>query len=153
MKIFILPLAVMLALTLACNNTNKETKTDDKKAVADSLWEQVMEGHDVGMAKMSQLERAQNEAHRLIDSIGRLPANLKNAAEPYKVKLDSLVKRLSYAVLAMNKWMEEMNWEAKKLEVEARINYLKDEKLKVDKMKSAILNSLSEADTLLKKKF
>ena len=39
------------------------------------------------------------------------------------------------------------------MEVEARINYLKDEKLKVDKMKAAILNSLSEADTLLSRKF
>ena len=121
--------------------------------MADSLWEQVMEGHDVGMAKMSKLEKAQNEANRLIDSINRLPGNLKNAAEPYKVKLDSLVKRLSYADFAMNKWMEEMNWEAKKMEVEARINYLKDEKIKVDKMKAAILNSLSEADTLLSRKF
>ena len=153
MKKMILPLALVITLVAACNSNNTETKADDKKVVADSLWEEVMEGHDVGMAKMSKLEKAQNEANRLIDSISKLPANLKNAAEPYKVKLDSLVKRLSYADFAMNKWMEEMNWEAKKMEVEARINYLKDEKLKVDKMKAAILNSLSEADTLLSRKF
>src|SRR5688572_2626431 len=153
MKKIILPLAILIALVSACNNNKTETKTDDKKVVADSLWEQVMEGHDVGMAKMSKLEKAQNEANRLIDSISKLPANLKNAAEPYRVKLDSLVKRLSYADFAMNKWMEEMNWEAKKMEVDARINYLKDEKIKVEKMKAAILNSLSEADTLLSRKF
>ena len=153
MKKMILPLALVITLVAACNSNNTETKADDKKVVADSLWKEVMEGHDVGMAKMSKLEKAQNEANRLIDSISKLPANLKTAAEPYKVKLDSLVKRLSYADFAMNKWMEEMNWEAKKMEVEARINYLKDEKLKVDKMKAAILNSLSEADTLLSRKF
>ena len=152
MKKIVFLLALTAIIMSACNNQDKKSP-DNKTAVADSLWKDVMEGHDVGMAKMSKLEKAQNEATRLIDSIGRLPAHLQTASAEYKTKLDSLVKRLSYADLAMNKWMEEMNWEARKMELEARIKYLEDEKLKVDKMKAAILNSLSEADSLLDRKF
>ena len=58
MKKIILPLVVLIALASACDNNKTETKTDDKKIVADSMWEQVMEGHDVGMAKMSKLEKS-----------------------------------------------------------------------------------------------
>jgi hypothetical protein len=53
----------------------------------------------------------------------------------------------------MDKWMVEFSMDSMKNNVEQRINYLTEEKLKVGKVKDAILNSLAQADSLLKKKF
>ncbi len=112
-----------------------------------------MHGHDVGMAKDQALEKAVALAQKTIDSISKLPATAKLAATGYKQQLDSLLKDLNYADFAMDKWMKEMNWDPSKIEINERIKYLTDEKLKVDKVKDAILGSLAKADSLLKTKF
>ena len=89
----------------------------------------------------------------LLDSIAKLPAKARQAAEPLKVKLDSLQKELSYAEFAMNKWMDEFNMDSAVNNAKDRIKYLEEEKLKVTKVKEAILSSLQKADSLLKAKF
>lgn len=156
-KIFyILPLALMFAVA-ACNNDKDEPaveatgKTIEQQA--DSLWEQVMEGHDIGMAKMTRLEKAQEAVQRAIDSIGKLPAAAKSAAASLKSDLDSLQKDLKYASFAMDKWMEEFNADIKNKAADVQIKYLNEENLKVSKVKEAILGSLGKADSLLKTKF
>ena len=112
-----------------------------------------MEGHDIGMAKMGKLTRAEQAARRMLDSIEKLPAKAKQAAAPLKLKLDSLQKDLSYAEFAMNKWMEEFNIDSAENDMKKRIEYLKSEKLKVSKVKESILSGLQKADSLLKDKF
>ncbi|HEX2628014.1 MAG TPA: hypothetical protein VHM26_03355, partial [Chitinophagaceae bacterium] len=158
----ILPLTLLLALTfavVACNNDKDEPGADAEptgktiEQEADSLWEQVMDGHDVGMAKMTKLEKAQEAVQRAIDSIGKLPAAAKTAAASLKTKLDSLQKDLKYASFAMDKWMEEFNADIKNKAADVRIKYLNEENLKVSKVKEAILGSLGKADSLLKTKF
>lgn len=147
---FLLP--VLLLLFASCNNHEKTAdNTLEKKA--DSLYDEVMEGHNIGMAKDRAIEKARQLTQRAIDSIGKLPAAAQVAAAGYKTRLDSLLKDLNYAGFAMEKWMNEMNWKPDSMEVEKRINYLTDEKLKVDKVKDAILGSLAKADSLLKTKF
>ncbi len=136
----------------ACNNSGGD-KTSDNKATADSLEDEVMDGHNVGMAKMIKIDKAQAEVNRLIDSISKLPAKARDAAQPLKARLDSLLKDLDYAEFAMNKWMEEYNFDSAKDNIEERIKYLTEEKLKVDKVKDAILGSLQKADSLVKAKF
>ena len=113
----------------------------------------VMDGHDIGMAKMGRLTRAEQTTRRLLDSIENLPVKAKQAAAPLKIKLDSLQKDLSYAEFAMNKWMEEFNMDSAVNNVEKRIDYLSSEKLKVSKVKEAILGSLQKADSVIKEKF
>jgi hypothetical protein len=85
-----------------------------------------------------------------LDSIAKLPAKSKQDLAPYKVKLDSVAADLSYAIFAMDKWMEEFDMDSAKDNIEARVKYLLDEKMKVGKVKTAILNSLSKADSLMK---
>ena len=102
---------------------------------------------------MGKLTRAEQRTRRLLDSIEKLPAKAREAAVPLKVKLDSLQKDLSYAEFAMNKWMEEFNMDSALNNVEERIDYLGSEKLKVSKVKEAILGSLQKADSILKEKF
>jgi hypothetical protein len=86
-----------------------------------------------------------------LDSISKLPANLKTAAESYKHQLDSLLSRMKYADYAMEKWMEEYKFDSMKDDVQKRIQYLQSENIKIAKVKEAIVSSLQKADSLLQK--
>ena len=152
-KIF--PWAVVLCVIFvtSCNeNDSGQGRDAGPKSRTDSLLSDVMDGHNIGMAKMGRLSRAEQSTKRLLDSIAALPAKARQAAEPLKIKLDSLQKELSYAEFAMNKWMDEFNVDSAVENAKDRIKYLEEEKLKVTKVKEAILSSLQKADSLLKAK-
>ena len=138
---------------LACNSENKktETKTDSQQSLADSLENEVMDGHDVGMSKYGKLKSMKFEAERLLDSISKLPAKAREAAEPLKIKLDALVRDLGEAKDGMDKWMREFDMDSAVNDTKARIDYLTSEKLKVGKVKESILQTLQRADSLLRK--
>jgi hypothetical protein len=144
---------VLTALFFTACNSNEEKTPADANAKADSLRDQVMDGHDIGMAKTPKLSKAQQEVDRLLDSIGKLPAKSQQLAAGFKARLDSLKKDLEYADMAMNKWMKEFNYDSAKNDAEKRVEYFMEEKIKVDKVKDAILNSLAKADSVLRSKF
>jgi len=151
----IFPLALVLSVIfiISCGENDNGHRGAVLKTRADSLLNDVMDGHNIGMGKMGRLTRAEQTTRRLLDSVAKLPARAYEAAEPLKVKLDSLQKELSYAEFAMNKWMDEFNADSAVDNPKNRINYLEDEKLKITKVKEAILGSLQKADSLLKGKF
>jgi uncharacterized lipoprotein NlpE involved in copper resistance len=157
--IFIIP--ALCIVLVACNNSeNKTAETPGTKTMqadsvkqADSLEKEVMDGHNVGMARMSKMSKLQQEARRLIDSLDKLPAKAKEAARPYRGKLESLVNNLEDAKASMNKWMEEFRYDSARNDLEKRIKYLGEQTIKVSKVKEAILGSLQEADSLIKSKF
>ena len=158
MKAVQILLVVLITITIsACNSVenkhNGHLQTNEPKTKADSLLRDVDDDHITAMAKMGRLTRAEQTTRRLLDSIAKLTAKGRQAAEQIKVKLDSLQKELSYAEFAMNKWMNEFNMDSSVNNVQERINYLGSEKLKVSKVKEAILSSLQKADSLLKDKF
>jgi len=153
-----LSLFLLLFLFLSCNNSgnagskntsDNNTKTD--KTNSDSLMEEVMEYHNIGMAKMSKIRDAQKRMQLAIDSIRRLPSNLQKTYTGFKMQLDSALAKLSQANNAMDKWMEEFNMDSAKNNEDKRIEYLKSEKIKISKVKDAMLSSLKSADSLLKK--
>lgn len=150
MKLIILLLTASAAMLMACGNNNSTAKSTEK-TLSDSLFDDVMDGHNVGMAKMPKLTEAKKKAQIIIDSIQKLPAKAKQAAAPYLTQLDSLKKQLDYAEYAMNRWMEEINIDSANNDVQKRVQYLTDEKEKVNKVKTAILASLQKADSLLRK--
>lgn len=133
------------------NHDHSGHKKDEPKTATDSLYSEVMAGHDEVMPKMGKIRGAQKEAQRLIDSIAALPTKAQAEAASLKTKLEELVKDLSYADFAMDKWMTEFNMDSAKDNMEQRLKYLAEEKLKVNKVKDAILNSLAKADSLLKR--
>lgn len=140
---------------VACNNSDdnkEEPVVDNKQAQADSLEKEVMDGHDAAMPKSTKIPRLQEQAQRMIDSIGKLPSKAKEAAAPLKAKLESLVKELGEAYNAMDKWMVEFKYDSARANAEQRIKYLAEEKLKIDKVKEAVLGSIAKADSLLKAK-
>lgn len=155
-RILTILIAASNIIIISCGGGDKKHdhsghNTGEPKTPADSLYEQVIAGHDEVMPKMGKIRGAQKEAQRLIDSIATLPAKAQAEAASLKSKLEELAKDLSYADFAMDKWMTEFDLDSAKNDIEKRIKYLADEKLKVDKVKEAILNSLAKADSILKK--
>ena len=116
----------------------------------DSLFHEVMEGHDIGMARMSKITKYLNQIQKALDSITKLPA--AKIDENYQQTLIDLQEDLNYAEYGMNTWMEEFKIDSAKENSEKRIQYLESEKLKVVKVKEAILESLQRADSIFIKK-
>ncbi|MBL7730812.1 MAG: viral A-type inclusion protein [Chitinophagaceae bacterium] len=146
MKKLLLPLAVLLVM-VACNSK----KSDDKEKQAKDIQKEVLEMHDIAMPKSMKIPDLEKEVNRLLDSVNKLTGKASEEAAPLKAKLESLKGDLSYAYMAMDKWMTEFRLDSFKNNVEERIKYFMDEKLKAGKMKDAVLNSIAKADSLLKK--
>jgi hypothetical protein len=154
-KVFFISSAFLLMIIAACNNTDKkpEELNDPQKAKADSLYNEVIEGHNVAMPKWMKIPDLQKETNRLIDSISKLPADARKAAIPYKAKLERLLTDLGIAYSFMDKWMAELKPDSAANNIDQRIKYFTEEKLKVDKVKEAVLGTVQKADSLLKAKF
>ena len=148
----ILALLIAVAIT-ACNNAANNNSTPKAKTQADSLMDEVMEGHNVAMAKISKLHQTKNQIQQALDSISKLPGNAQKNSVHYKTVLDSAFNRLTRADDAMEKWMSEFNMDSASNDPEKRIKYLESEKVKVSTVKDEIIISLQNADSLIKKKF
>lgn len=160
MKKSIFFFAVLVTISIvACNDDANEHKGHGKdygpKSQADSLKKAMDDDHIIGMSKMGRLTRAEQTARRLLDSISQLPSKARKAAEPFRAKLDSLQKELSYAEMAMEKWMRELERDSviNQMEMEEKIKYFSSEQLKGEKVKENILKGLQKADSLIKDKF
>lgn len=147
-KIAILLCPALLIFLLSCNNGSN--KNDNSlKAEADSLYKAVLHGHDVAMPPSMKIPDLQKSAQRMVDSLAALKGKAAEEAAPLKAKLEQLVNELDYADNAMTKWMAEMNWDSAANDLQQRVKYLTEEKLKVDKVKEAVLGSIAKADSLL----
>ncbi len=151
-NIVLLGTLIACLMAASCNNSTTDTKINPLQAQADSLEKEVVKGHDVAMPKSMKIPKLQKEAQRLIDSIATLPEKAKQAAMPLKAKLEELVNELNYADNAMTKWMAEIKFDSSLNDLGQRIKYFTDEKIKVNKVKEAVLNSIAKADSLLKAK-
>ncbi|MEO5946355.1 MAG: hypothetical protein ABIP79_06025 [Chitinophagaceae bacterium] len=151
----ILPALIFLTAIIACNNNHDGHKPSEKapKTLEDSLIKDIDEGHIVGMSKMAKLHKAQQNVKRALDSIAVLPAKAQQDAAEYVAELNITAGDINYADFAMEKWMTEYNPDSSLNDKEKRLLYLQSEQMKVGKMKSAILNSLQKADSLLNAKF
>ena len=154
MKYFlILPVFISLSV-MSCKNSDPETGDDTNKerSLADSLEDQVWDGHDVGMAKYGKLRSMKLKAEQMIDSISKLPAKAKGEAAVLRQKLDSLVTELSEAKEGMDQWMSYYRnvRDSAKDDAEKRVAFLRDEIGRVNKVRDAILQSLAKADSLIR---
>ena len=148
---------------IACNGGDKKQEIQvipanhDKKpkTLVDSLLKYIDDGHLTGMSKMSSLHKAKKEVQAVFDSIGKLPAGAQQKAAKFRASLNAVIKDIENADAGMEIWMPEYfeNTDTLADNVSERIKYLNTEKIKVDKIKDAILTSLQKADSLLKAKF
>ena len=144
-----------LFVIASCNNKKKKDPggvlgNNEKVSgsPADSLMEAVMDGHNIAMAKYGRLKAMQNEVKRRIDSIGQLPSKIRQASATLENKLLELDHELNSARESMDKWMEEFNMDSAVNNAAQRIKYLTEEKIKVGKVKEAVLSSLQKADSV-----
>lgn len=127
----------------------KDGFSETAKTPEDSLYKLVMEGHDIGMAKMGKLRGLQQQAQRSLDSLNKLSSS-ENKAQWQQTLMD-IQEDLNYAEYSMNTWMEEFNSDSAKDNPELRLEYLKTEQDKVEKVKNNILSSIQRADSIFKK--
>jgi hypothetical protein len=149
MKKILIPVAgFFLFLFTACIGDNE----DNASALADSLYNDVIKGHDEAMVGWMRIEGKQKEINQLLDSIAKLPSKAKAVTEQLAAKLTEANTELQSAYDGMDRWMSEVNLDSAKDNPEQRIKYFTEEKLKVFKVKDAVSNSLHKADSLLKAK-
>ena len=139
----------------ACNNGASSGETTDHKSgppapktQEDSLFHEVMQGHDAGMAKVGKLRKNISETQHLLDSLNKLPA--KNINASYKQSLTDLHTALTTADAEMFTWMKDFKADTLSDNKELRIKYLHGEKVKVEVVKELIFSALHQADSLLK---
>ena len=147
-------LAVISMMVVSCGNAGDKSAerkngfTTELKTKADSLYHDVMEGHDVGMAKMGALKKYNGMVQSKLDSLQKVAS--AKIDKTYQQQLASLKEMLTKAEKGMNDWMEEFNLDSAS-GVNASIHYLESQKAKVAVVKQDILETLSKADSLLKK--
>lgn len=142
---------------MACNNDASQNETTDRKDgftpvlknKEDSLYHDVMQGHDAGMAKVRKLRGNIEETKHRLDSLGKVPAKQVNAA--YRQSLIDLQASLKKADTEMDNWMSGFKVDSASNNTELRIKYLQGEKEKVTAVKEHIFSALQQADSLLKK--
>jgi hypothetical protein len=155
MKNIYISALVLCVISTGCNNATdhsehrKDGFSDNAKTPQDSLYQLVMDGHDVGMAKMGKIRSYQQQAQQALDSIQRLPASA--AKERLQQTFMGVQEDLNFAEYSMNTWMEEFIPDSAKDNPEGRLTYLKTEHEKVEKVKNNIQLSLQRADSLFKK--
>ena len=149
-------LIVMVMLYLSgCKNPSteqynrKDGFTPVLKTRQDSLYHEVMQGHDIGMAKMSALRKHQREVKEQLDSMRIVAPQKLN--QQYQQAMLALLEELNYADYAMFKWMEEFKVDSAADNEQKRLAYLESEKPKVEMVRDNIPNSLRRADSMLVK--
>lgn len=155
MKKNILLFALLFAI-VACSNADKKHEghaKNEPKTLADSLMKDIDDGHMVGMSKIGKLHTTRKEVQRVIDSISNFSSKSLQRTALYLDQLKAVIKDLDYADFAMDKWMTEFEMDSAVNNMEQRIRYLTDEKLKVGNVKEAMLGSMQKADSLLKARF
>jgi hypothetical protein len=152
-NLLVLGFGISLVVT-ACGGSDHSGHgaQNQPKTSLDSLYSSIWDAHDVVMPKMGKIRGAQKKAGQLLDSINFAWIK-RSMSEPQEVKswkdaLQSLMEELNYADYSMDRWMTEFDIDSATQKGEARRPYLETEKVKVDKVKEAILRSLSRADSL-----
>jgi len=152
MKKIMLFAAIITALVSCSDNSQAPARTngysDVPKTKEDSLMQEVMDGHDVAMAKMGKLAGYRKQTLQKADSLSK-----SNSAKKGELiqSLHSTAEILQASENEMNAWMEGFSLDSAKEDKAKRIAYLEAEKIKVDRVKTDVLSSIALADSLLKK--
>ena len=146
---YLLGLLFLTALLFACADPAADRKngfSDPVVSKEDSLLKEVMEGHDLAMAKMSKIFKYKKRARATIDSMVQVPAAKKDLDKISVYR--GLLDQLTDADISMNQWMDGFKRDSATGNPPVRIEYLEQERMKVLMVKQKIFNSLALADSL-----
>ncbi len=104
----------------------------------DKLASEVMEIHDVAMAKMTMMHELKLQLQEL------------EKAEGVSEETTAAIVALKNAHRAMMQWMRNYKKEQGELSVEQRESYLLEEKIKIQQVSDMINNSIESSESLLK---
>lgn len=149
-KLFLAALMIVTVAFVACG---ADDAAKNLQAKSQALYDSMIKGHDVGMAKMRALSNARNRTKQLIDSIDKLPAQAKEAAADLRVRLSGLGDELAAAEKGMNDWMAKINFDTLNNDIKEKVRYYTSENEKTTRIKNDILGSLAKADSVLKERF
>ncbi len=149
MKHLFIP-ALAAFFLIACGDGSGE-RTDGfsevPKTAEDSLFRDVMEGHDIGMARMGKIAGYRKKIAHQLDSIAKLSPAV--AQQQLRVNLEQLDFQLKSAEDGMNEWMDGFVLDSAQDEGEKRLSYLQSEKYKVNQVRDRILEAVQKADSLI----
>jgi vacuolar-type H+-ATPase subunit I/STV1 len=141
----------MIILLSACSGGSNERKdgySETAKNPEDSLFQDVMDGHDQAMAKIGKIEGYRKMVDQKLDSLKKVKSSAKSEVKKAYEKLRADLKE---AEDHMNTWMHEFSIDSAQDNIERRLKYLDSEKSKVHKIREEIFSALTKADSLLKK--
>ena len=140
-----------LVILVSCGSSTDERKngySSTPKNPEDSLFQDVMDLHDVAMSKMGKLAGYRKQFDAKIDSLKKVKSSAK---ESVTKKYGEISGELKQAEDRMNTWMEQFSIDSAQDDVKRRIAYLESEKSKVSAVKDEILSALKKADSALTK--
>ncbi|HUQ64628.1 MAG TPA: hypothetical protein VM101_00635 [Flavitalea sp.] len=147
-----IPILLLCVFLVSCGgNASEERKngySETPKNDEDSLFQEVMNQHDLAMSKMGKLAGYRKQFVSKIDSVKKLKAPVK---QPVIKTYEQLTFQLKEAEDQMNGWMQQFSIDTLQDNPHIRMQYLESEKLKVTTIKEEILSVLSRADSVLKK--
>jgi hypothetical protein len=149
-NLVIIAFATFFLALAACNNnqsTLEEVAAVPSKTPEDSLYNLVMDLHDVAMPKMGKLMGYQKTIQQQIDSLQG--ANASNNVAAIE-KLKQLKMQLANAESQMNEWMAQFEPDPKMPTTEERANYFAAQQVKAKKMRDDIFAALDSAAATLK---
>lgn len=151
-KICLLIFATGQFVLFACNNASKHNPDTSRKLQnrEDSLYNDVIEAHDVAMRLMGKMKGYRDQVIKQLDSINQLPEPEKARSVEYMELLKSLGDSLSYADMAMDTWMTEFVPDSAENNPALRLSYLESEKIKATRMKEHVVNAVELSKQLLK---
>ena len=151
MRLIYLSLIIVFAACAGNGNhkehARKDGYTKELKTRQDSLYDEVMQGHDVGMAKMGKISRSINAVQATLDSLAKGTKSKVSAA--HREALEKVLADLRSAETGMYKWMEEFKLDSSADDSQKREAYLLSERTRVTKVRDDILRSTTTADSLL----
>ena len=149
--IFVLAVLVMVACNDAADSSSARPNGYSQIPATreDSLFKEVMQGHDIGMARMGKLSKNISLLQEKLDSIELLSDAEAQQLEPLRKDYESILAALKQADDGMSDWMHDFRADSGQGNPQVRIAYLENEKVKVEKVKQDILESLQKADSLL----
>ena len=152
MKKFLVAI-IAISFLAACGNNggHDHEQAEAPKTHADSLYQDIMDLHDAVMPKMGKVRGFRDQAQQLLDSIHKLPAKVQASTTAYQLQLERLSTELNNADVDMDNWMMQFNMDTLADQLDKRVEYLNSEKLKVLKVKEAVLSGFAKADSLPKK--
>lgn len=143
--------SAILILVFACGNSNeteagKDQTENSVTEIENNLWDEVMVVHDEVMPKMSAINKL----------TGRIKDQLQNneeLEENLKAKMEVILQDLQKSDEGMWDWMHNLKQLGKlreSLDHQGIVDYLKEEKVKIAKVKEDMLTSIEKGQALIK---